>query len=258
MQARNKRFRSFVVLPIVLASGCVAGCASVANTHTARPILPDGRRSASASTASGLTISGEEVDELSSRHFGVLAFTFENPTSEWVRIESVNLDFGSDAANQSIFVPWGEDIVSWELASSQQLAIRRANTTTVLSILMVGGTLAAGLGRRSGTGVVGGAVALGAASALWTRALADHTTAATFPPSHLFATPFSVPPGLFAKKWVLLNGPTAPGASCIHSVNLNYVTAKGPERVRLSFARDGSDWQRSACVSGEELKGRAL
>jgi hypothetical protein len=258
MRSRSSRFYSFL-LPIFSASGVLAsGCATVANTHTARPILADGRASDRSETPSGLTISGEEVDELSSRHFGVLAVTFENPTSEWVRIDSVNLDFGNDALNQSMFVPWGEDIVSWEQATSQRLAIRRANTSTILSVLAVGGTLAAGLGRRSGVAVIGGAVALGSVTALWSKAVADQTSAATFPPSHLFATPFSVPPGLFAKKWVLLNGPTTPEAGCIHSVSINYVTAKGPERVRLAFARDGSDWQRSACVTQEELRGKAL
>ena len=233
----------------VLSSLLVAGCATVANQHTARPISADGRPSAGPETASGITISGEELEELSSRNFGVLAVTFQNPTNDWIKIESVHLDFGSEAKNKSIFVPWGEEIVSWELATSQRIAIERANTTTALSILAIGGSLAAGLGRRSVVGAVGGLVALGSVAALWGKALEENATAATFPHSHLFATPFSVPPGLFAKKWVLLNGPKTAGTGCITSVNMDYeVAGQGSERVYLRFSRTGSDWHRAACL----------
>jgi hypothetical protein len=203
---------------------------------------------AGAETASGLTISGEEMDELSSEHFGVLAVTFENPTNDWVRIESVNLDFGSANRNQSIFVPWGEEIVSWELATAQRNAIRRINTDHALSLLAMGGAIAAGAGRGSAVGAVGGIVALGSVGALWARAIDQHTTAATFPPAHLFATPFSVPPGLFAKKWVLLNGPKTTDRWCVTALSLDYeVAGKGRERVHLPFGRGGSYWQTAAC-----------
>jgi len=244
MKARQKLFRFFVVLSSLLA----ASCATVANQHTARPISADGQPSASFETASGLTISGEELEELSSRHFGVLAVTFQNPTNDWLRIDGVHLDFGSEARNQSIFVPWGEEILSWELATSQRIAIERANTTTALSMLAMGGSIAAGLGRRSAVGVVGGMVALGSVTALWAKALEESTTAATFPPAHLFATPFSVPPGLFAKKWVLLNGPKTADAGCVASLHMDYeVAGKGRERVYLRFSRNGSEWHSAAC-----------
>jgi hypothetical protein len=244
MEARKKRLFAFVVLSALWA----AGCATVANTHTARPVSADGVPSASSQTPSGLTISGEELEEVSSPHFGVLAVTFENPTNEWIRIDGINLDFGSDTKNQFIFVPWGEQIVSWELATSQRLAIRHANTENTLSLLAIGGAIASGLGNRSAVGAMGGLVVLGSVGALWGKAMVDKTTAATFPPAHLFATPFSVPPGLFAKKWVLLNGPESPAAGCIRSVNIDYdVAGKGRERVLLQFGRGGSDWQKTAC-----------
>jgi hypothetical protein len=226
---------------------CVTGCASIESAHPARPISPDGRPSQTRETASGLVVSGEELDELSSTHFGVLAFTFVNPTNDWVRIDNVALDFGSKPRNDSIVLPFGEEIASWELATSQRNAVHRANTTTLLSALMIGGAVTAAAGGRSTGGRIGGLVALGAAGGLWAQALADKTSAVTFPPAHLFATPFSVPPGLFSKKWVLLNGPKTPEVGCISAVVVEYDTSKGRERVQLSFGRSGSYWQNAAC-----------
>lgn len=231
----------------VFFSAWASGCATVANTHAARPVNADGTSGGARST-SGLVVSGEELEEVSSPEFGVLAVTFENPTREWLRIDSIALDFGSDVRNQSILIPWGEQLASWELATSQRQAIRAANTSATLSLLAIGGGLAAGLGRRSAVGAVGGLVGLAAVAALWGRAIDDNATAATFPSKHLLATPFSVPPGLFAKKWILLNGPTAGASGCITSVRIEYdVANKGRERVFLPFSRSGSQWQRGAC-----------
>ena len=263
MQTRTTWSRFWPLFPLWLI-----GCASIENAHPARPISPDGRLSKNRETAAGLVVTGEELEELSSTYFGVLAFTFENPTNEWVRIENIILDFGSQARNASIAVPWGEEIVSWEQATSQRNAIRHANTATLLGMLMVGGFVAARAGGRT-TAPVGGVVGLAAVSGLVARSLADRTSALTFPPAHLFATPFSVPPGLFSKKWVLLNGPTTPEVGCIQSVVLEYDTRRGRERVHLQFrpsrpAEDSratsqvplpplpsrSDWQKVACGSG--------
>ena len=245
-QARKKHRFALMMLATTLASAC----ATVANTHTARPISADGATSGNPN-ASGMTVSGEELEEVSSPHFGVIAVTFENPTSGWVQIDDVQLDFGSDAKNQNVFIPWGEQITSWELATSQRIAIRRVNTENVLGMLAIGGAVAAGLGRRSAVGAVGGLVALGSMGALWAQAVNNNTTAAMLPPAHLLATPFSVPPGLFAKKWVLLNSVSTSAGGCIGSVKIDYtVNGKGRERVWLPFSRGGSEWQGSTCRGG--------
>jgi hypothetical protein len=232
---------------IALATTVAGGCATVANTHTARPISADGATPVHRN-ASGLSVSGEELEEVSSPHFGVIAVTFENPTSDWIQIDDVELDFGSETKNKNIFIPWGEQITSWELATSQRLAIRRVNTENALGLLAIGGAMAAGLGRRSAVGAVGGLVALGSMGALWGQAMNNNLTAATLPPAHLFATPFSVPPGLFAKKWVLVNSASTSVGGCIGSVKIDYgVSGKGRERVWLPFSRGGSEWQWPAC-----------
>ncbi len=230
-----------------LSALCLASCATIESAHPARPISSDGLPLQTRETPSGLVVSGEELDELSSPYFGVLAFTFMNPTNDWVRIDNVALDFGSKPRNDSIVLPFGEEIASWELATSQRNAIRRANTSTLLSALMIGGAVTAAAGGRSTVGRIGGLVALGAVGGLWAQAIADKTTAVTFPPAHLFATPFSVPPGLFSKKWVLLNGPKTSDAGCISAVAVEYDTSKGREKVKLHFGRSGSSWQNAAC-----------
>jgi len=239
------RIRLSRVLPFFLL--CLAGCASIENAHPAHPVGPDGRPYGRRETASGLVVTGEEISELSSTYFGVLAFTFVNPTNDWLRIDNVVLDFGSQARNESIALPWGEEIASWELATSQRNAIRRANTNNALGALMAAGFLTARVAGRSEVGAIGGLVSIGAAAGLAGKALAHERAALTFPPAHLLATPFSVPPGLFAKKWVLLNGPKTRDFGCIHSVALEYDSGKGRERVQLYFQRTGSDWQKAVC-----------
>jgi hypothetical protein len=95
-------------------------------------------------------------------------------------------------------------------------------------------------------------------TALWAKAIVERTNDATFPRSHLFATPFSIPPGLFAKKWVLLHGPKAPGSDCISTIEFDYDAAKGRERIRLHFDRSGSEWQSAACGKSESSRNNRL
>jgi hypothetical protein len=80
------------------------------------------------------------------------------------------------------------------------------------------------------------------------------------PSTHLLALPFSVPPGLFTKRWLLLNtrGARTP---CIRQVLLDYDVQRGGlasgaaqvgsrERVLLKFryAGDRSSWQAPVCL----------
>jgi hypothetical protein len=232
-------------VPLALSTGLLMGCAHVAKGPSAKPIDAQGRLAESPKTAMGLLINGREVTSLSSRYFGFLELTFRNETSQWIRISRINLGFGSPAKDQSVFVPWGTDIDSWFSATEQRNAVRGANVDLALGLV--------GAARGGAARAAGGLVAVGGLAALTARA-ADARAAAAESPfsgSHLLAVPFAIPPGLFSKRWIVLNTHARPAGGCIDSLLLEYETDHGAkERVWLEFREPttNSEWQRPLCT----------
>jgi hypothetical protein len=244
--------------PIVflLSSAALAvGCASIRTGAYATPVDASGHRLGSSATTSGLMISGREVTDLSSPYFGLVELTFENTSSEWVRIQRMNLDFGTPAKNQLVLVPWGTDITSWRDAAYQRRAIREANTEAALSLIAIGGAVvSAAAPRNSPARALGGLATVGSLTALVAKDYQDRVNAlegaATFPESHVLSLPFGVPPGLFSKKWILLNTRPRADVGCVRSMLLDYQTENGQtERVQLEFKPAGthSEWQSGSC-----------
>ncbi|HMJ13972.1 MAG TPA: hypothetical protein VK524_21290, partial [Polyangiaceae bacterium] len=128
-------------------------------------------------------------------------------------------------------------------------------TKLLLSGLAVGGAALSGLSDSNAYQLAGGAVAAGSLTALAAGAVADRAQRSQrpgpFPRSHLMAVPFSIPPGLFTRRWIVLNTPAASAdLGCITTMIIGYETdARQRERVALSFrsAAGRSEWQRPAC-----------
>ena len=210
---------------------------------------------ASQKSRSGVTVVGREIDDLSSPHFGFVELTFINDSAYWVRVQRMHLSFGDPVKDQSVFVPWGMDIQTWQHATALRNEVRAANTQTALEVLALAGLTASTFSQDRGVKAAGGVVALSALGALTAREYDARVKAAQsspiFPESHLLAVPFGVPPGLFAKKWIVLN--TLPNRGvCVRSLLLDYDSdAGGRERVWLTFRHrtSHSEWQR-ACGGG--------
>jgi hypothetical protein len=72
---------------------------------------------------------------------------------------------------------------------------------------------------------------------------------------HLFAVPLEVPPGLFVKRYVVVNTPDESNQPCLTKVVLAYELADHTtHRVALTFRVIGDDranskWQRQACFT---------
>lgn len=198
---------------------------------------------------------GREIDDLSSPHFGFVELTFINDSAHWVRVHRMQLSFGDPVKDQSVFVPWGMDIQTWQHATALRNEVRAANTQTALEVLALAGLAAGTFSQDRGVKAVGGVVALASLGALTAREYDARVKAAQsspiFPESHLLAVPFGVPPGLFAKKWIVLNSPPNQRV-CIQSMLLDYESdAGGRERAWLTFRKRASqsEWQ-SACGGG--------
>jgi hypothetical protein len=244
------------------------GCASVGSKYAASPVDAQGHVTSARSTDSGLAISGVELRHYASNYFGLVEITFENATSEWVHMSGLSLDFGDAGRNEAVLVPSGADLEAWYLSTLQRNDIRATNHGTALGALFAVGQAVALAGAITGKreiAAVGGAVAAGAATAALVdgqnRRVQSAEDVHLVPQSHLLAIPFAVPPGLFTKKWILLQtrSLTSP---CISSLLIDYDVREGEhERVLVKFrsAVDRSEWQRLVCSRpsrGQTLSGR--
>jgi hypothetical protein len=230
-------------------------CASVQTGPYGAQLDAAGRRLPADTTRLGLKVSARELDDYSSPYFGQLAVTFENTTARWVRIRSMRVRFANDAQNRAVMIPWGDELDSWTVAAGLQREIRQHNTQLSLSGLALGGAALSALSDSSVSQIAGGAVAAGSLTALAIDEVADDAQRlqrpGPFPRSHLLAVPFDIPPGLFARRWIVLNTPGHdPALGCITTMIIGYETEPGQrERVAVEFrsAPGRSEWQRSAC-----------
>jgi hypothetical protein len=235
--------------------GCsLLGCASVPSSEPAVPIDAQGKPVGATTTSAGLRVSGEELAELASRYFGVLEVTLENPTAEWIHIRRVTLDFGDSARNAAVSVPAGENLRAFLTATEQRNAVRQTNRETALAIAALGGALVGAASPERGVAAAGDAVALTSFAALAVDSRMGAVSAAEqvvmLPESHLLAGLIAVPPGLFVKRWIVLQTKETSGSSCLASVTLGLERAGAiRERVLLTFKRanERTEWQAAAC-----------
>jgi hypothetical protein len=247
------------VWPCLAVGGLLAtlGCAEIASGPHGTYLDATGQPSAAAASAARVAVSCGETVSLSSRNFGVLEFTFENATESWQQVEKVQLDFGGQKINQAVSIPWGSQLESWAVATNQRNAIDAANRGTALEILTLTGELVSLAAPRhhGALRAAGGIVSLASADVL----IGDHlqgqaeTVEQTpnFSGNHLLALPFDIPPGLFAKRWIVLSTSADPKLGCISAVTLTYELAdKTSYQVALAFRNTASsEWQRAACLA---------
>ena len=84
----------------------------------------------------------------------------------------------------------------------------------------------------------------------WERAVGiRHASPDIYVDEQLLATPFRIPPGLSATRWLLLSTIDNPPGGCIDSLILSYETSDHQTgRVRLTFKVPFTDWQGPACA----------
>jgi hypothetical protein len=161
---------------------------------------------------SELAISALELSDPAKEGFSMVAFNFENKSDQWMRVEYAEVLIDEDAA-KLISVVRGKDLVDWHSAMRSRAEMEQQNREmTQFGLALLGAGLAVG-GAASGnrnTAVAGAAIY--SASVSWAAAdminsqfmLAQNPKAV---PSEYIYTSFSIPPGMFLRKWVLLNKP---------------------------------------------------
>jgi hypothetical protein len=250
-------------LALVLTLLDLVGCVPIASGPYGTHLDASGQPSSAAAQAAKLKVSAREIPQMSSRYFGEIEFTIENPTARWIRMDQVALDFGSPKNNQAVYLPWGSQLDNWLEATRQRNAIRKENSEMALEILGLGGALLsiAAPGQPTGLRVAGGLATLAAITGAAAIATGEAGEAAAdrpvFEGRHLLAMPIEVPPGLFVRRFVVVNTPGDSSLGCFTKVILSYELAdKTSHRVAVEF-RSGydpygvSEWQSDACPHGE-------
>jgi len=247
---------------LVLPSLALVACASVASGPHGTYLDSAGQSSPAAARAAKLEVSAREIPEMSSRYFGEIEVTLENPTAEWVRVSKVGLDFGSPKINEAVYLPWGSQLDDWLEATRQRNAIEQENAAMVLMGLGLGASMvsAAAPAGTPGLRVAGGLATLGAwagAVALASGGPAAGPDGPVFVGRHLLALPIDVPPGLFVKRFIVVNTPADPGLGCLAKMIVSYELAdQTTHRVAVGFrgadaSRGASQWQAGVCPRGE-------
>ena len=150
-----------------------------------------------------LVVSGEKSSVYSTDYFAFYSLTFTNPTSEWKRIKSATLSFSPDIDNREGVILSGEDLGTWCSAIELKTEIDNYNRELFLGTA----ALAASAVSVKGGSKLSMNVSLAGASVLVLNEVitkkSDLERSELFPANHLYRT-FSVPPGLFVRKWAVV------------------------------------------------------
>lgn len=196
------------LLPLLLVS-LLGACVS---THPGKFGEPENSES-----ESDLLVSAEVVDLYSDKAHRFLSFTFESKGTEWIRIESVDFEY-SDKPDVRYNVIVGKDLLTWADAFRRRKARKDHNRGVILGLIIGAGALLAASSDDESVEAAGTTVAVAGASAGLLQALAEDLqkkeAADAVPDTHLHS-PFTVPAGMFVRKWILVNVPDRDPPSAI-------------------------------------------
>jgi hypothetical protein len=199
--------------PLVL----MVGCAHV-EAEAPPPAAPQAAPApASADVpATTLRVASTPIDSLRSPYFSAMAFTFQNPSSEWHEVRRVSIE-----PERQLFGPAFESLVG-ERLRVWQLATREAQVGKDGAHHPALETLAPEAPAKPPPGSGEGA------------------PAAAGPESYLLAGPFTIAPGLFTRKWVVLYSAAA-DALLGQDLVLSYELEDGKtERVLVRYPKPSS------------------
>lgn len=234
----------------LLGGAVLVGCAQVHSGPYGMPVDPSNRPTGSRTTEAGLKISADELTRWSSPQFGMIEVTFENEGTEWLEVRDVHVSMPPEQ------LPGTTILTSARIAAFREAARRRSeidqhNVAIALGILTVGGMVVSETsdGPTGAVGALGATAGLAGLIAVEEGASADRAShVEPYPESHLLSGPFSVGPGLFAKKWIVLETSPDVTRACVERLRVSYRVQSGhEERVWLGFRDASSPWQREHC-----------
>lgn len=151
-----------------------------------------------------------DVDyELSTNNFLFLNITYGNNSNEWIRIKSNSIHLTPELESK-VYIPVGQDLKSWVDSINYVRKIDSYNHQLLVNSLATIGlaTAAAGAG---GNNDFFATLGMGLTTTVFTveafnevnDKINDLQRSQLIPMTHFYA-PTSVPPGLYTKRWILL------------------------------------------------------
>jgi hypothetical protein len=245
----------WLAIALLGCSAATSGCQTPQSKYLATPLDMNGRPAAPEQQSSAIIVSGEEWEEMASPVLGAVEVTFENRSRRWVHVRTTSIRFGPEVVDNAVYTPMGEDLWAWQQATLRRNALRRANEQLALAMISGGGLMTSALaGRGSAVGAAGRLVALTSLGALLVNEASTSgalsRTTDVFPAGHLLGADISVPPGLFAKRWILFYTPEPKVTGCLRRMQLGYQLDDGQVHYVLLPFRDAqarSEWQSEVC-----------
>jgi len=195
----------------------IVGCAHV-EAEAPPPAAPQAAPAPASADAppTTLQVAGTPIESLRSPYFSAMAFTFQNPSNEWHEVRRVSIE-----PERQLFGPAFESLVG-ERLRAWQLATREAQDGKE-------GALHPALETLAPEGPAESAPGSGEA-----------TAAAVGPASYLLAGPFTIAPGLFTRKWIVMYSGAA-DALLGQDLVLSYELENGKtERVLVQYPKPAS------------------
>jgi hypothetical protein len=212
-------------------------CASMDYSNIGYELNSDNTPTNNEHTKLGLKISAEEDEKLESEYFGVINFSFVNSSQEWIYIKNIKLDFGSDLINNNVRIISGRDILAWKESTILRNKIDEYNMNLFLGSLAVTGAMLSTSGNTN-IKTAGNTLLLGSLASLTVKEISDSYNkiqySSIFPTNHLLNGDFIIPPGLFIKKWIVLNTKNHKETGMITQLDIEYQTTNSiTEKVRI-------------------------
>ncbi|MEO8177204.1 MAG: hypothetical protein ABI895_00080 [Deltaproteobacteria bacterium] len=196
--------------PLALTSGC-------AHLEADGPAAPAAPAAAPAATPANapettLRVASGPIESLRSPYFSAFEVTFQNPSSQWHTVRRVSIGPERQLFGPALESLVGERLRAWQLAAREAAAGQEGPRHPALE------TLAPEAPAKTEPGGAEAAAAAG-------------------PPSYLLTCPFTIAPGLFTRKWIVLYAAAA-DALLGQDLMLSYELESGKvERVLVQYPK---------------------
>jgi hypothetical protein len=203
--------------PLLLCAGCAHAEAEAAPPETPQtPAAPPAPAAAAGAPVkppeTTLRVTSGPIEALRSPYFSALEVTFQNPSGQWHQVRKVSI-----APERQLFGPAleslvGEHLRAWQLAAREAQEGNKGPRHPALE------TLAPEAPAKTEPGSAEAAAAVG-------------------PANYLLAYPFTIAPGLFTRKWIVLYSAAA-DALLGQDLVLSYELENGKtERVLIQYPK---------------------
>lgn len=232
----------------LLISLLLSACASIQRENVGKVISNAGD---SSKAISPIVISASLIDELSSEYFGYFDFTIENSSEKWLTVKFLDVEFGNGSQGENIKFMTGEPLENWKTAMATINQLNRFNKATTAALI---GGVGLGLAATSSNQTlqsIGGAAVAGSAAYLVGQEVGANLDfikrAKMAQTNNLLQDSTLVLPGLFVKKWLLVNSGKHDQIGYLSKMAIRYTINGSEEKIEIEFRKPNSpfhsNWQ---------------